>query len=126
MKITQRSVLVAALSFSMTSFAGASDMKMAKEATMGMETINGMPMQQSHSRGNSDEVHKTTGVVKKVNKEKGTVTFSHAPVKSLNWSAMTMAFRVSDPALFEKLAVGNTVDFEFIKEGKGYVVTSAR
>jgi len=69
-------------------------------------------------------VHKATGVVTKVDKDK--VTIKHEPVRSMNWPSMTMAFKVKDKALMDKLAKDKKVDFEFKQEGKDYVVTSVK
>ena len=71
-------------------------------------------------------VHKAAGVVKKVDPTKGAVTLAHGPVKSLNWSAMTMTFMVKDKMLLDKLAVDKKVEFEFVQQGTDYVVTSAK
>lgn len=69
-------------------------------------------------------VHKASGVVTKVDKEK--VTIKHGAVPSLNWPAMTMPFTVKDKALMDKLAKDRKVDFEFRQEGRDYVVTSVK
>jgi Cu(I)/Ag(I) efflux system protein CusF len=53
-----------------------------------------------------------TGVVKAVNAKAGTVTIDHGPIKALNWGAMTMPFKVSDPALLKGVSVGSKVSFE--------------
>jgi len=70
--------------------------------------------------------HKATGVVKKMDPKAGTVTLAHDPVKSLKWSAMTMDFQVKDKTLLDKLVVGKKVDFEFVQQGKDYVITSVK
>ncbi|MCK9285470.1 MAG: copper-binding protein [Rhodocyclaceae bacterium] len=70
--------------------------------------------------------HKAVGVVKEIDAKAGMATFAHEPVKSLNWPAMTMGFAVKDKALLDKLAVGKKVEFEFVKEGKGYAVTGVK
>jgi len=67
--------------------------------------------------------HKATGVVKKVDPKAGSVTLAHDPVKSLNWPAMTMGFQVKDKMLLDKLAVGKKIEFEFVQQGKDYVIT---
>ena len=56
----------------------------------------------------------------------GMVTFAHEPVKSMNWPAMSMAFKVKDKMLFDKLADGRKVEFEFAAEGKDYVLKSVK
>jgi Cu(I)/Ag(I) efflux system protein CusF len=71
-------------------------------------------------------VHKTSAVVKSVDRANGKVTLSHEPVKSLNWPSMTMAFAIRDKALFDKLAVGQKVDVEFTHQGGDYVVTAVK
>ena len=70
--------------------------------------------------------HKATGVVKKVDPKSGSVTLAHDPVKSLNWPAMTMGFQVKDKALLDKLQPGKKIDFEFVQQGKDYVVTAVK
>ena len=70
--------------------------------------------------------HKATGVVKKVDPKSGSVTLAHDAVKSLNWPAMTMGFTVKDKALLDKLAVDKKVEFEFVQQGKDYVITSVK
>ena len=70
--------------------------------------------------------HMATGVVQKVDAKAGLVTLAHEPVKTMNWPAMTMGFQVKDKMLFDKLAVGKKVDFEFVQGSKGYVVTSVK
>ena len=76
--------------------------------------------------GQSDEatVHQATGVVTKVDKNK--VSIKHEAIQSLKWPAMTMAFTVKDKPLTEKLKEGEKVNFEFVKEGRDYVVTAVR
>jgi Cu(I)/Ag(I) efflux system protein CusF len=86
-----------------------------------------MPMKDMPMGGPSqDQSHQASGTVKKIDAAKGTVTFAHGPVSSLDWPAMTMGFRVKDKALLERLAVGKEVVFEFVKEGADYVVTEVR
>ena len=76
--------------------------------------------------GQSDKatVHKGTGVVTKVDKDK--VSIKHGPVSSLNWPSMTMAFTVKDKSLLERMKKDQKVDFEFVQEGRDYVVTAVK
>jgi Cu(I)/Ag(I) efflux system protein CusF len=67
--------------------------------------------------------HKGVGVVKKVDAAKGTVTLAHDPIGSLNWAAMTMTFQVKDKKSLEKLSPEKKVEFEFVQQGSGYVIT---
>lgn len=66
------------------------------------------------------------GVVKKVDSAKSTVTLDHEPIKSMNWSAMTMNFPFKDRKLLDKLQTGKKVEFEFVQEGKDCVITSVK
>jgi Cu(I)/Ag(I) efflux system protein CusF len=61
-----------------------------------------------------------------VDPKAGTVTLAHDPVKSLKWPAMTMGFQVKDKTLLSKLAVDKKVEFEFVQQGKDYVITSVK
>ncbi len=70
--------------------------------------------------------HKTAGVVKKADPAKGTVTLAHEAVKSLNWPAMTMSFTVKDKALFDKLQADKKIEFEFVQQGKDYVIIAVK
>ena len=65
--------------------------------------------------------HHGTGTVKKI--DAGMVTLSHGPITSLNWSAMTMSFKLKDAALTKGIKVGDVVDFELVQSGGNYVVT---
>jgi Cu(I)/Ag(I) efflux system membrane fusion protein len=68
--------------------------------------------------------HSATGVVKKIDAAKGTVTLAHDPVKSLKWPAMTMDFRVRDKASLATLKPDQKIEFELIEEKKGSYVIS--
>jgi Cu/Ag efflux protein CusF len=85
--------------------------------TKGMD----MKMDRKEAKGT---VHNATGVVTKVAKDK--VTIKHEPVPSLNWPSMTMAFKVKDKALLEKMKQNQNVNFDFVQEGRDYVVTAVR
>jgi Cu(I)/Ag(I) efflux system protein CusF len=69
-------------------------------------------------------VHKATGTVTKVDKDK--VTIKHGPVESMKWPAMSMTFKVGDKAMLDKLAKEQKVEFEFVQQGKDYVITEVK
>lgn len=73
-----------------------------------------------------ETAHQASGVVKKMDAAKGTVTISHGAVKDLKWPAMTMTFRVKDKSLLEQLKVDKKVDFTFVQQGNDYVIVAAR
>lgn len=68
------------------------------------------------------KMHEANGKVTKVDTSARVATLAHGPVKSLNWPAMVMGFKVKDKMAMDKLTVGKTVDFEFAQADKGYVI----
>jgi Cu/Ag efflux protein CusF len=48
------------------------------------------------------------------------------PVRTMDWPSMTMAFKVMDKALMDKLTKDKKVDFEFRQEGRDYIVTGVK
>lgn len=52
------------------------------------------------------------------------ITVSHGPVPDLKWPGMTMDFGKADPKAFSNIKVGDTVRFEFKKQGDGYQLVS--
>jgi len=63
--------------------------------------------------------HRGDGSVEAVDSARGTVTLAHGPIASLKWPAMTMDFRVKDPALMRSLKPGQKIGFEFTDAGGG-------
>jgi Cu(I)/Ag(I) efflux system membrane fusion protein len=67
--------------------------------------------------------HRGEGRIEALDWAHATVTIAHDPIASLNWPAMTMDFRVKDPALLRPLKPGQRVDFEMSEEPPGeYVI----
>jgi Cu(I)/Ag(I) efflux system protein CusF len=66
-----------------------------------------------------------TGTVNVVDTTAGKITISHGPVASLNWPAMTMAFKAT-PQQLASVHVGQKVDFEFVSHGMGGTLTSIK
>ena len=48
----------------------------------------------------------------KVHKSAGKVTLKHGLIKSLDMDAMTMVFRVADPAMLDTVRAGDKIEFE--------------
>jgi len=114
-------ILVLSISAAFTVEAQMKDMDMQK----GMD-MKGMEMKKDGGKAGQGTVHKGTGVVKKVDASKGAVTLDHEPIKSVNWSAMTMTFNVKDKKMLENVKSGQKVQFEFVQEGKENVITSIK
>jgi Cu(I)/Ag(I) efflux system membrane fusion protein len=67
--------------------------------------------------------HSGTGNIKEMDWAHATVMIAHDPIASLNWPAMTMDFRVKEPALLHPLKPGEKVHFEIVEEPAGeYVI----
>lgn len=63
------------------------------------------------------------GEIRKVAKDTGKLTIRHEEMKNLGMPAMTMVFRVQDPALLDQVKPGDKVRFVVEKNGGQYVVT---
>ena len=63
------------------------------------------------------------GEVVKVDKAAGKVTLKHGPIKNLDMDGMTMVFRVSDPAMLDKVKAGDKIEFEADRVNGAITVT---
>lgn len=66
----------------------------------------------------------TDGEVRKVDKAAGKLTLKHGEIKNLDMPGMTMVFQVKEPALLDKVKVGDKVKFRAEKAGSTFVVTA--
>src|SRR5262249_13317507 len=53
----------------------------------------------------------TEGEVRKVDKDAGKITLKHGPIANLGMPAMSMVFRVKDPAMLDEVKAGDKVRF---------------
>ena len=67
--------------------------------------------------------HRATGRLESIDKD--SAMLEHAPVSSLNWPAMTMEFKLANPALLAGIKPGTAVDFEFVERAPGEWVITA-
>ncbi|WP_119419765.1 copper-binding protein [Desertibaculum subflavum] len=65
----------------------------------------------------------TDGEVRKIDESAGKITLKHAPIKNLDMGAMTMVFRVADPAMLKAVKVGDSVSFEADRVNGAITVT---
>lgn len=65
----------------------------------------------------------TDGEIRRVDKDAKKITIRHGPIKNLEMPAMTMVFQVKDPAMLDKVNVGDKVKFNAEKIPGGYAVT---
>jgi Cu/Ag efflux protein CusF len=52
------------------------------------------------------------GQVTRIDQAAGKITLRHGPIKNLDMDAMTMVFRVQDPAMLKGVKVGDQIKFE--------------
>lgn len=62
------------------------------------------------------------GEVRRIDRDQGKITIRHGPIDGFDMPGMTMVFRVQEPALLERAAVGDGVRFTVIRTGDGMVV----
>ena len=119
----KRAPIIAALALAAPFALGQSGMQGMDKKDMPMKggAMQGQQQNKAQAHG-----HNAKGVVTKVDPANAKVSIKHEPVASLNWPAMTMAFKVQDKKMLDKLAVGSKVDFEFEHRGKDYVITKVR
>lgn len=83
----------------------------------------------SHNHNHSDASatagvnEMSNGEIKKVDKEAAKLTIKHGPLKNVGMSAMTMAFRVKDPAMLNQVKEGDKVNFIVEKVNGNLTVT---
>jgi Cu/Ag efflux protein CusF len=66
------------------------------------------------------------GEVRRIDKARGTVLLKHGELKSVNMGAMTMSFKLKDPAMADQLKEGDKVKFTVEQKGEDLIVTSIR
>ena len=65
----------------------------------------------------------TEAEVRKVDKDSKKITLKHGEIKNLDMPGMTMVFQVKDPAMLDKVQMGDKVKFKAEKAAGGYMVT---
>ena len=65
----------------------------------------------------------TDGEIRKVDMESKKITIKHGEIKNLDMPGMTIVFQVKDPAMLDKVKVGDKVRFAAEKSGGEIVVT---
>ena len=119
-------ILVATLSAVGPSIALAQATDVNKKDSTGME-MKGMDMKDmGMNKTDAATTHKGVGVVKDINATDGMVTLVHEPIKSLNWPAMTMGFKVKDKSVIGKIKPGDKVEFTLVQVGKEYLIAGMK
>ena len=80
--------------------------------------IGGEPSQRPKPQSSpAAQVYETVGQIDAM--DASSITLSHQPVAAIGWPAMTMTFRVTDPALLRGYAKGQRVRFGFDQPAEG-------
>jgi Cu(I)/Ag(I) efflux system periplasmic protein CusF len=58
----------------------------------------------------------TEGEVTRIAKDTNRITLKHGPIQAMDMAGMTMVFQVKDPALLDKVKVGDKVRFTVLRE----------
>jgi len=66
----------------------------------------------------------TSGEIRKIDTEQGKLTIKHDAIENLQMPGMTMVFKAADPAMLQKLQVGDKVRFAAAKANGAIVVTA--
>ena len=66
------------------------------------------------------------GQVKKIDAASGRVTIDHGPIKKLDMDAMSMVFRMADPAMLKNLKEGDRIQFDADRINGAFTVTKMR
>ena len=74
----------------------------------------------------SQKTGKGTGLIQRIDREKGAVTIKHGPLQGLDMPGMTMSFPVKDKAMLSNLQPLQKVDFELTYDGKNYLITNIK
>ena len=68
----------------------------------------------------------TLGEVRKIDTEQGKLTIKHGPIENLQMPGLTMVFKAADPAMLQKLQVGDKIEFAAEKANGAIVVTTVQ
>jgi Cu/Ag efflux protein CusF len=77
----------------------------------------------SAEHGDHAQAEMSHGEVKKVDTASGKLTIKAGPTENLGMDAMTMVFKVKDPAMLSQVKVGDNIDFA-AEEVNGVVTVS--
>lgn len=68
--------------------------------------------------------HRAEGTIDAIDAQAGSATVSHGPIPTLKWPAMTMDFRLANPALAANIKSGSAVSIEIVERKPGeWVIT---
>ena len=66
----------------------------------------------------------TSGVIREIDRANSRIKIDHGPIPSIGMPAMTMTFKVKNPALLDQAKQGDPVNFEIEQSGLGWIITN--
>ena len=87
------------------------------------QTANEQPVQHLAQATGPATTPMADGEVRKIDKDAGKITLQHGPIPNLEMPAMTMVFRVKDPAMLDRIKAGDKVRFSADRIGGQFTVT---
>lgn len=78
----------------------------------------------AHLPGAAATADLADGEVRRIDKAAGKLTLRHGEIRNLDMPPMTMVFEAREPALLDKVKVGDKVKFRADKRAGVYVVTA--
>ncbi|SAK97372.1 RND transporter [Caballeronia pedi] len=86
--------------------------------------MHGMDMTGSDAKQDAGaKTEMSHGEIRKIDTAAGKLTIKHGPLENLGMDAMTMSFKVKDPAMMSQVQVGDKIDFVAENIGGGLMVT---
>lgn len=73
--------------------------------------MGNMDMSGGAKQGANAKNEMSHGEIRKVDVANGKLTIKHGPLENLGMGAMTMVFKVKDPAMLSQVKVGDKIDF---------------
>ncbi|MEF9439944.1 RND transporter [Burkholderia sp. AU31280] len=80
-------------------------------ASYAVGDMAGMDMSGGAKQGAAAAQRMSHGEIRKIDMAAGKLTIKHGPLENLGMDAMTMVFKVKDPAMLSQVKVGDTIDF---------------
>lgn len=74
------------------------------------------------TQSSNDASAMTSGEVRKIDKAQGKITIRHEPLTNLQMPAMTMVFRVKDPAMLDQVKEGDKIKFVADRVNGAFIV----
>ncbi|MFM0159210.1 copper-binding protein [Paraburkholderia sediminicola] len=80
-------------------------------AAFAVGEMGNMDMSGNGAKPAGEETGMSHGEIRKVDDAAGKLTIKHGPLENLGMGAMTMVFKVKDPAMISQVKVGDNIDF---------------